>query len=487
MAQIDVCIIRPPLRVDCEAFREIAEGLRYALLRLGHVSSIVENHFSTETTSVVLGAHLLGEHALEVLPESAIVYNLEQIGPHIARSNPGYLVLLQRRRVWEYSVHNLDAYAALGAKVDAKLIAPGYVPELTRIAPAPEQDIDVLFYGSLNDRRKRILQELREAGLNTHVAFRVYGPARDALIARAKLVLNLHFYPSKVFEIARISYLLANRKAVVSESTELPPVEVDLADAVRFAAPEQLADVCIELAYNAECRRRLEERGYATFSACRLEDSLGKLVGGAQATATLYPLRLNVGSGKDWREDALNLDISARWHPDVVLNIAQPCTLPLTLEAKRFPRLTLHENMFEEIIANDILEHVCDLPTAMSNCLRLLKPGGVLRAKVPYDLSYGAWQDPTHVRAFNENSWVYYTSWYWYLDWTEHRFELVDLNFVCGPIGLDAQARGVPMEEILRLPRAVDYMHVVLRKVFLTEEEVQAGAAMRGEARDTAT
>lgn len=482
MAQVDVCLVRPPLLVDCEAFREIAESLRFALLRLGHRSDIVENRFPAG--GVVLGAHLLGTRAAELLPPSAIVYNLEQASSATARDNPGYIELLQRRRVWEYSARNLEVYAALGAEVDAALLPVGYVPELTRIADAAEQDIDVLFYGSLNERRQRLLAELRDAGLKVLSAFRIYGPARDELISRAKLVLNLHFYPEKLFEIVRVSYLLANRKAVVSEAAALAVGEADLAEALRFAPPEALADACVELAYDDEGRRALQMQGYAKFSARRLEDSLVSLVGAsAGASRTRYPLRLNVGSGKDWRDDALNLDISKRWRPDVVLDLAQPWVLPLAVDAERFPNLTLHENMFDEIVANDVLEHVADLATAMTNCLRLLKPGGVLRAKVPYDLSYGAWQDPTHVRAFNERSWVYYTDWSWYLGWTEHRFEVVDLSFVVSTIGAEAQARGLALEEILRMPRAVDEMRVVLRKVFLTADEARAGAEMRGEAR----
>ncbi len=487
MAKIDVCIIRPPLLVDCEALREIAESLCYALLRLGHRSTIVENRFPADTASIVLGAHLLGERALEVLPASAIVYNLEQIGPDTARDNPGYLELLRQRRVWDYSERNLEAYAALGAKMDAALLPVGYVPELARIQPAPEQDIDVLFYGSLNDRRRKVLEEITGAGLNTQAAFGIYGQARDELIARAKLVLNLHFYPARLFEIVRVSYLLANRKAVVSESSELAASETDLADALRFAPPEDLPDLCVELAYDAEQRRALEQQGYATFSARRLEDSLAKLVGTAVYPAAgpqvRYPLKLNIGSGRDWREDCLNLDISAQWRPDAVLDIGQPCALPLELETARFGHLALHENMFDEITASHVLEHIHDLPTAMTNFLRLLKPGGALRVHVPYDLSYGAWQDPTHVRAFNERSWAYYTNWFWYFGWTEHRFDLTDLQYALSPIGLQAQERGIPVEEILRLPRAVDEMKAVLRKVFLTEEEVRAGARMRGDAR----
>ena len=47
--------------------------------------------------------------------------------------------------------------------------------------------------------------------------FNAYGGKRDALIARAKVVLNIHYYAAQVFEIVRVSYLLANSKAVVTE------------------------------------------------------------------------------------------------------------------------------------------------------------------------------------------------------------------------------------------------------------------------------
>ncbi len=54
----------------------------------------------------------------------------------------------------------------------------GYVPELTRIAAAPAEDIDILFYGSMNERRNNVISQLRQAGLNAHTVFGTYGPAR---------------------------------------------------------------------------------------------------------------------------------------------------------------------------------------------------------------------------------------------------------------------------------------------------------------------
>jgi SAM-dependent methyltransferase len=84
----------------------------------------------------------------------------------------------------------------------------------------------------------------------------------------------------------------------------------------------------------------------------------------------------------------------------------------------------------EEIVASNVLEHVADLPALMSNLLELLREGGRLQVEVPYEGALTAWQDPTHVRAMNENSWVYYTGWFWYLGWFEHRFELTEFGWL---------------------------------------------------------
>src|SRR6185503_9784111 len=111
---------------------------------------------------------------------------------------------------------------------------------------------------------------------------------------------------------------------------------------------------------------------------------------------------------------------------------------------------------------NDVLEHVPDLVSTMTTCLNLLKLGGVFNILVPYDLSYGAWQDPTHIRAFNERSWLYYTDWFWYLNWTTHRFVVKQLSFNASPLGHQMAANNVPHEVVVRTPRAVDSMTVSL-------------------------
>ena len=129
----------------------------------------------------------------------------------------------------------------------------------------------------------------------------------------------------------------------------------------------------------------------------------------------------------------------------------------------RLGKFPVEKGMFSEIIANDVLEHIPDLVSAMTNCRNLLKRGGEMQIIVPYDLSLGAWQDPTHVRAFNENSFLYYTDWHWYLNWDE-KFTCTQMGFELSDLGHEMQEQKVPIGNIIRTPRAVDALQVILKK-----------------------
>lgn len=199
-----------------------------------------------------------------------------------------------------------------------------------------------------------------------------------------------------------------------------------------------------------------------------------------------FPKQLNIGSGKNFKDNFLNLDIDGYWEPDIIYDLNKPFPLGKSqkFETKRFGEIKIRKNMFEKIIAYDVLEHITNLSVCMKSCLELLIEGGIFEINVPYDLSLGAWQDPMHVRAFNENSWLYYTDWFWYMGWTEARFATDKLNFKLSQFGIQLQARGKDIQEILRIPRAVDSMLVQLKKVPLSEGDQQQLERFRGKPRD---
>jgi SAM-dependent methyltransferase len=193
------------------------------------------------------------------------------------------------------------------------------------------------------------------------------------------------------------------------------------------------------------------------------------------------PRILNIGSGKNFREDCLNIDIHDGWQPDLVADLNLPLPLPDNplYQTRRFGPIHMPTDYFDQILAFDVLEHLAQLTTAMTTCLNLLRKGGTLHVVVPYDLSHGAWQDPTHVRAFNENSWLYYTDWFWYLGWREHRFVMRQLNYNLSPLGMRLHQEGMPDETVLRTPRAIDAMQVVMEKVPLSAADLQELARFR--------
>ncbi|AGW13179.1 methyltransferase domain-containing protein [Megalodesulfovibrio gigas] len=182
---------------------------------------------------------------------------------------------------------------------------------------------------------------------------------------------------------------------------------------------------------------------------------------------------LNCGSGKSFKPDCLNVDINPFWQPDIVADLARPFppTPETVYSSSRFGAVRLAPGCAARIIAHDLLEHLPQVTTFYETCLRLLAEGGLLDVVVPYDLAHGAWQDPTHVRAFNENSWLYVTDWHWYLGWTEARFELVSLEYRYSQLGQRLLDKGKDAEMIRRRPRAVDAMAVLLRKRSLTDKE----------------
>lgn len=463
--------IRPEGYVHAAAFDELIAALSSAFAALGCVVDTVANELlGDEGVNLVVGAHLLDPRA--VLPANVIIFNLEKISAF--GQNQAYFSQLKRHAVLDYSERNAARIRQETGNPRVQVLGIGYRPELTRIAAAAEQDVDVLFYGSVNPRRQQVLDGLAAAGLNVKSLFGVYADDRDRWIARSKLVLNVHFYDDEVHEVVRTSYLLANRKAVVCEGDGNTEIDADLREAMVCVPYARLVGACVELVQDEARRKALEQRGFEIFSR---RDQARMLVDALLKLALRPPLRINLGSGKDWRADALNIDIDPEVGADLVCDLAAPDALAHMHFCHRFGLLRLERGSFEEIETRDVLEHVPDLVGLMTRALELLTVGGEMRNSVPYDLSYGAWQDPTHVRAFNERSWRYYTDWHWYLGWREARFDLVQNEMALSPIGEGLLATGMPEDQVFRTPRAVDAMHVVLKKRLLEADEREQARA----------
>lgn len=268
MARFTVWVIKYPL---IEAFHELAEGLVHSLRRLGHVATLALDVVPPAHGGrlILIAAHRLGTDGVPrcALPAGSILYNFEQASAPetISFAESAYTAPLAW---WDYSARNIEVVRCFrGGRVVHCPI--GYVPELAqRIPPrAVEPEIDVLFYGSLNARRSATLTALGERGLRPRALFNTWGALRDVQIAKAKLVLNHHFYDRGFFEIARCSYLMANGVPVVSELGVDPLLEAPYREGISFARYDELVDRCVALVSDDAARAALARRGYEAIRA----------------------------------------------------------------------------------------------------------------------------------------------------------------------------------------------------------------------------
>lgn len=274
-----ILIVQPPNYVHSAAFNELAELIAHGLTDLGHRVIITVNEIRAGYRQILIGCHLLDAQQILDMPSDTIILNTEQVRGTFDEWNATILEWIRHFEVWDYSPRNIEAMSGRTTK-PVRLLRIGHHPALERIVSAQEQDIDILFYGSRNDRRQQILDQLTAAGVAVKSVFGVYGAERDALIARSKIVLNMHYFPTQIFEVVRVFYLLTNRKAVVSEVNADTAIDPVYCKGVAAASYVELADTCFRLLADDGERRALEARGFAAIASMPQAALLSELISG---------------------------------------------------------------------------------------------------------------------------------------------------------------------------------------------------------------
>ncbi len=173
--------------------------------------------------------------------------------------------------IWDYSLENIQVLRDQGLS-NLKHLPIGFHPNLQTI-PKAEEDVDVLFYGSINDRREKILADLRPR-CRVQELFQIYGPERDAWIARSKIILNIHFYETRIMEQARLSYLLNNGRFIVSEDSAANPFQ-DMIAAVPY---DRVVESCLMFLQDAAAHQSQAQRGLDLFRRRPMTEYLRPLI-----------------------------------------------------------------------------------------------------------------------------------------------------------------------------------------------------------------
>lgn len=105
-------------------------------------------------------------------------------------------------------------------------------------------------------------------------------------------------------------------------------------------------------------------------------------------------IKLNLGGGNEKKEGFINIDIIPFPEVDIVHDLNKGIPLP--------------DNSVIEIYSNHTMEHLDNTIAIMQEIYRVCKNNALVRTKVPYFKSIGAFKDPTHKQFFTEKTFEYF-------------------------------------------------------------------------------
>jgi hypothetical protein len=156
---------------------------------------------------------------IHIAPPKYIVYNFEQFTTNKVWSKAYFGFLQNALFVMDYSLENLCRLFEYGINayflpyLPNKINAHGNLENINK-------DIDVLFIGNLNNKRRSWLKNLEYNKYNVEIVNDAFFEKSIELFARSKILLNVHYYDgNSILEITRIIPALTNNCIVISEQS----------------------------------------------------------------------------------------------------------------------------------------------------------------------------------------------------------------------------------------------------------------------------
>jgi len=167
-------------------------------------------------------------------------------------------------------------------------------------------------------------------------------------------------------------------------------------------------------------------------------------------------MKLDLACGRNKRPGFKGVDmISIPGHVDVVWNL------------NVYPWPFAQFESVSHINCAHFLEHVEDIIKFMNECYRIMKNGARMDIVCPYYTSIRAWQDPTHVRAITQDTFLYFNKSWRREHGLDHYNITTDFNYEFAFHLNDEWKEKAEEEKIFAIKHyfnVVDDIHVVLFK-----------------------
>jgi hypothetical protein len=226
----------------------LARSISAALFRVGIESSIIHE---PPIDGYSEGPHfVICPHMFTQLPAFYIALQMEQ-SVSSRWFTDDYLSILQNSAaVLDYSIVNIRFLTLRGLSPHQIFYLPlGYS---ANYGPEPNhslEDCDVIFYGDAsNGRRLKFLRELRKH-FRVKTIGNLFGEQLYAELARARIVVNIHYYEEALLETTRIWECLSLHKLVVSERSSDMDQHADLTQLIDFIDVDDISAMVERVQY----------------------------------------------------------------------------------------------------------------------------------------------------------------------------------------------------------------------------------------------
>lgn len=238
-------------------FSYVVHGLHHSLLDLGIPNNITNTINNPDAIYILCTAHRAP------LPPKFIAYNFEQLTTTKEWPQTLFEHLKKAIMVWDFSLENISVLKKHG--IPAVHVPLGYDASMEHLLPPVKKDIAVMFVGTLNSRRKTVLQNFSKPPVLNVTVVNAWGPSLSRWYSRSKIALNMHYYEGlQLLEIHRIIPFLIHRVWVVSERSHDAWLDNEYSDLVDFYPLQELKAGCMHI-LNQSNYDMVVERRYMMF------------------------------------------------------------------------------------------------------------------------------------------------------------------------------------------------------------------------------
>ena len=182
-----------------------ADALCLLLRTMGHEVSVVHEVDRTDETLYIIYVAFEAE-----TPPHYIVYQTEIYGTHwwTGHYQSQCRGALQ---IWDYAAENMSHYDFGNPKF--------HIPPFEfEVGELPKKDIELMFYGGVNHRRRQLLDAVKlRSRVPVTIVEHTFGDAMLDFLRRARVVLNIHALDYGPQEIFRITEALSCGCKVITE------------------------------------------------------------------------------------------------------------------------------------------------------------------------------------------------------------------------------------------------------------------------------